>query len=423
MHYFWTIMRNRFLILVIILAAVSLIGLVSTQTLWLKKTIATSEKQFDDRADRMLDDVLEELKQYVDTATFIDEIPREKLKIFDVIDTNLLADLLQKYITYHRLDSDYSYGLVRSEDDFVLYHAQGFTKDMEAISFKTCLSCIWKKEYIHLSVFFPNKNKNLFGQIVVWVILSVLFLLIIAAAFSFIIFSIFRQKKISEIKNDFINNMTHEFKTPISTISLASEMLMKSTDNPSMEKVQKYSKIIFDENQRMQSQVELVLQTALIDRGQLRLNKELTDFHELLRSAVDSFFLESDEKDVNFTYKLTTSKLRIEIDRIHIRNVIGNIIDNAIKYSKSKPEITITTKNTDDGIEVDIADNGIGMTREAQKKVFDKFFRVSTGNVHNVKGFGLGLYYVKTIIEAHNGTVNVQSSLNNGSTFSVFLPY
>ena len=415
-------MRNRFLVFIIIVVAISLLGVVSTQTFWLKRTVAVSEKQFDDRVDRMMEDVLEELKQYVDTSEFIHQIPREELVIFDVIDTTLLAELLVKYITYHRLDDNYSYALVRTEDDFLIYSALGFIKQMESEAYKSCLSCIWKKEYIHLSVFFPNKNKSLFSQISIWIVLSVLFLFVITAAFTFIIFSIYRQKKISEIKNDFINNMTHEFKTPISTISLASEMLMKNSKNPSGENILKYSKIIFDENQRMQSQVELVLQTALIDRGQLRLNKELTDLHDLIHSAVDSFCLESCEKDAEFVYNLTASKFNLNIDRVHIRNVIENIIDNAIKYTSDKPKIRISTKNTDNGLQVAIADNGIGMQRDAQKKIFDKFFRVSTGNIHDVKGFGLGLYYVKTIIEAHSGKVDVESSLNNGSTFYVFLP-
>jgi two-component system phosphate regulon sensor histidine kinase PhoR len=197
---------------------------------------------------------------------------------------------------------------------------------------------------------------------------------------------------------------------------------MKSEKNFLKEKILKYSKIIFDENQRMKSQVELVLQTALIDKGQLRLKKELTDFHSLLQNAVDSFCLESCEKDAEFHYELTAENHNLLLDKMHIRNVIGNIIDNAIKYSETKPEIRIVTKNMDNGLQVSITDNGIGMSKEAQKKVFEKFFRVSTGNIHNVKGFGLGLYYVKTIVEAHHGRVYVQSSLNNGSTFYVFLP-
>jgi two-component system phosphate regulon sensor histidine kinase PhoR len=164
------------------------------------------------------------------------------------------------------------------------------------------------------------------------------------------------------------------------------------------------------------------LQTAQIDRGQLRLNREITDFHNLIRNAVESFCLESCENEAEFVYDLKANKSLISIDRIHIRNVLGNIIDNAIKYSKTKPKIKIATKDFDKGVQVAIADNGIGMSRDAQKKVFDKFFRVSTGNIHDVKGFGLGLYYVKTIIEAHHGKVDVQSSLNNGSTFYVFLP-
>lgn len=415
-------MKKQVLKGVIVIAALALVGIIVTQTFWLKKSVRISEEQYDDRADRMLGDVLSEVREFVDTSSAIHDIPKGDRGLFDVVDTSLLENLLEKYVRYHRLDSNYSYGLVRSGETEILYAARGFTMEMEAEAYKSCLSCIWKKQYTHLSVYFPDKNRMLYSQISGWIIMSVVFVILISIAFAYVVYGNIREKKISEIKNDFINNMTHEFKTPISTISLAAEMLIKGAKQALPERISKYSKIIYDENQRMQSQVELVLQAALIDRGQIKLKMEATDLHDLLRSAVDSFCLESCEKDAQFEYDLKANEPLISIDVVHIRNIIGNLIDNAIKYTTQQPVIRLATRNVNDGLELALTDNGIGMSREAQKKIFEKFYRVSTGNVHTVKGFGLGLYYVKTIIEAHHGKVSVQSSLNNGSTFTVFLP-
>jgi two-component system phosphate regulon sensor histidine kinase PhoR len=216
--------------------------------------------------------------------------------------------------------------------------------------------------------------------------------------------------------------MTHEFKTPISTISLASEILMNKKHKPTSENLNKYSRIIYDENQRMQAQVDLILQTAALDRGQLKLNKTEVDIHDLIRTAAEGFSVETYEKKIVFEYSLKAIMHTMIIDTIHMRNVISNIIDNAVKYSDGICRIRISTYNREDTLILSVEDNGIGMSRESQKKVFEKFYRVSTGNIHDVKGFGLGLYYVKTIVQAHNGTVKVDSSLNNGSTFYVFLP-
>ena len=415
-------MKYLFLKSVIVIVAVSLLGLILTQIFWLNRSVIISEKQYDDRVDRMLHDVLNELKSYVDTSASIQNTPPQELKLFDVVDTTLLNALLKKYIRYHRLDSKYIYALVRSKDDHIIYSYENFSVNNEQEAYKTCLSCIWKKEYIHLSIFFPDKRRNIYMEMFGWIFLSVIFLLAITTAFVFIIYSIFKQKKISDIKNDFINNMTHEFKTPLSTISLSSEILMKNKGQPSEKRVKKYSKIIYDENQRLQTQVELILQTAVIDRGQLKLKKEKIDIHDLIKSTVDGFSFEACENKIEFVYSLEAKHHEIKVDPIHIRNVISNIIDNAIKYSSGSCKIKIITSDKDQGILLAFEDQGIGMSRESQNKVFDKFYRVSTGNVHNVKGFGLGLYYVKTIVEAHNGKVILESSLNIGSTFYVYLP-
>lgn len=415
-------MRKHFLLLIIVLVAISLGGLIFTQIFWLNRSVSIAESHYDDRADRMLEDVVSELQQYADTSSVIKYTHIDELNFFDVIDTTLLDNLLRKYINYHMLDSSYYYALIRTYDNYILYHTKDFNITMEEESYKACLSCIWKKEYIHISVYFPTRTLSIYKQIFLWILLSVFFILIVISVFSFVIYSLIQQKKISEIRNDFINNMTHEFKTPISTISLASEMLMKDAARPSKERIRKYSRIIYEENKRMQSQVDLVLQTALIEREHIKLKKEESNIHEVIIAATESFSIDAAKTNVKFELELTASSPRISFDPTHIRNVLNNIIDNGIKYSGPKPFISITTRDTQDGILIQIRDNGRGISREAQHHIFEKFYRISTGDVHDVKGFGLGLYYVKTIVEAHKGSVYVRSILNKGSSFNVFLP-
>ncbi|MBN1950497.1 MAG: HAMP domain-containing histidine kinase [Bacteroidales bacterium] len=415
-------MRRTYLFLVTALLAVALTGLIATQVFWLRKSVSIAENQYDDRTDRMLHDVVGELRQYSDTASIIKTTPYQSLQLYDVIDTVLLNSLIRKYVLYHSLDKQYHYGLVSTAEGHIYFSSPGFGKDMEPESHKACLSCIWQKSYIHLSVFFPEKKFHILMQMISWIVLSAVFLLIIIGVFSFIIYSMIRQKKISEIRNDFINNMTHEFKTPISTISLASEILMKEEQKPNAERIRKYSNIIYDENKRMQSQVELVLETAQIERQEVKLKKEPHDIHEILRNTGKCFCVEQEGKNTVIQYELMASDPVILIDENHFRNVVSNLVDNGIKYSGPDPHITIETKDHNKGILIVFTDKGIGISREAQKRIFDKFYRVSTGNKHDVKGFGLGLFYVKTIIESHGGYVDIRSNLNKGSSFFVFLP-
>jgi len=262
-----------------------------------------------------------------------------------------------------------------------------------------------------------------FLELSLWLFLSVLFILIVIFIFAWIIRTIVLQKKLSEIKNDFVNNMTHEFKTPISTISLATEVLMNADPATSMERMKKYSNIIYDENQRMRVQVERVLQMAQLDKGEYQLNKAKLDVHAVLRATVDSLCLDHSEKKVKVDFILEATKSEIIADKLHVGNIFSNLVDNAVKYSIQDPHIQCKTSNSDTGIIIEFIDNGIGMSFEAQKHIFDRFYRVPTGNIHNVKGFGLGLYYVKTMVEAHGGSVSVKSEINRGSRFSVYFPF
>ena len=256
------------------------------------------------------------------------------------------------------------------------------------------------------------------------IIAAVLFTLVIISAFGLTVYTMIRQKKLNVIKNDFINNMTHEFKTPIATISLAVDALKnpKVISNP--EKLTYFSSIIKEENQRMNRQVETILKSALMDRQEIQLNKKPLHLHQIIEDVADNFVLRLQEKGGDMEIHLNADTDLIEGDEVHINNLVNNLLDNAVKYSKDNvaPHINLSTSSTPKRFILRIEDNGIGMTRETVKRIFEKFYRAHTGNIHNVKGFGLGLSYVKTVIEGHDGTIRPESTLGKGSVFTIELP-
>jgi two-component system phosphate regulon sensor histidine kinase PhoR len=256
------------------------------------------------------------------------------------------------------------------------------------------------------------------------VVIAILFTIIICAAFYLTIYTMLRQKKLSEIKNDFINNMTHEFKTPIATISLAVDAIRNEKVQKDVSKLSYFSEIIKEENQRMNRQVETILKSALMDRQEVQLNLKPLHVHTFIRDVADNFMLRLHEKQGSLEMDLNAPNDLIEGDEVHISNLINNLMDNAVKYSKENvpPKICITTSSNDKKFILRLEDNGIGMTRETVKRIFEKFYRAHTGNIHNVKGFGLGLSYVKTVVEAHQGSIKVDSTLGKGSCFTIELP-
>jgi two-component system phosphate regulon sensor histidine kinase PhoR len=233
---------------------------------------------------------------------------------------------------------------------------------------------------------------------------------------------VFRQKRLSEIRNDFVSNMTHELKTPISTISLASQMLADKSIPAGIKNMEQISKIISEECRRLGNQVEKVLQTAVFDKGKLRLRMNEVDMHEIISGVMENFSIQIKNRNGKIFTSLHAENFILQADQVHITNVLSNLLDNAIKYCNLSPEIRIGTENKGDFLLISVTDNGIGISKADQKRVFEKFYRVPTGNVHTVKGFGLGLSYVKMIMEEHHGYVEVESELYKGSTFKLYLP-
>lgn len=273
-----------------------------------------------------------------------------------------------------------------------------------------------------ISIDYPNELGAFVGENGPLMRTSLLLLLILILAFSYTVITINKQKKLSDLKNDFINNLTHEFKTPIFSISLASGLLRKSKEVNQSERLLKYTELIDNEGKRLKSQVDKILQMALIDSGNFKLEKSQLNIHELIEKVSKSFELIINEQKGDLTLDLQANDPTIFADETHLNNIIYNLLDNAVKYTEVQPKIVVSTKNSEMGIVLVIKDNGIGMSDHVQKFIFDKFYRAGSGDLHNVKGFGLGLSYVKSVIEAHKGKIKLNSKKNEGSEFNIYLP-
>ena len=273
-----------------------------------------------------------------------------------------------------------------------------------------------------LVVIVPHQNTIVLKEITWFIVGSVIFTLIIIAAFFLTLRTLLIQKKLGEIKSDFINNMTHEFKTPLATISLAVDALKNEKVVGDKEKTSYFTGIIKEENKRMNKQVETILQAALLDKQEVQLNLKKLSANELIKNAVNNISLPINERGGKLEINLDAAKDTVMADEVHFTNFVNNLLDNALKYSKEIPLIKLTTTNSGNLLRIKIEDNGIGMSKETISRIFEKFYRAHTGNVHDVKGFGLGLSYVKTMVEAHKGTIKAESTLGKGSCFTISFP-
>ncbi len=365
-----------------------------------------------------------------DRADLLKEVMKDfiytKRPIQQRVNRFLLDTLLKKELVSNGISLDYEFAVGGQTDTNLIFSTASLKpREWEEKSYKASL---FPNETLSaqnaLYVYFPDQQKYILSNMGVMFGGSGILIVVIMACFYMAVTTIVRQKKLSDIKNDFINNMTHEFKTPISTIALAAEMAQENsatvTQNGS--RLDRYLGIIREENRRLGTHVEKVLQMALLDKGHVKLKISDANIHDLIEKALNGQSVQIEQKEGEVELEFDANNEIVSADEVHISNILNNLIDNAIKYSPEKLYLAIRTKNENDGISVSISDHGIGMNREQQQRIFDTFYRVPTGNVHDVKGFGLGLSYVKKMVEAHEGTVEVESKPGEGSTFTVWLP-
>jgi len=342
--------------------------------------------------------------------------------ILQRIQPGYLDSLIRKELTDKGVNLDYSFGIQSSPK------AWTYTSSPEIKQQKAVFEAALFPNDIHpsknvLKIYFPDSGTFIWQTMGLSLAGSGLLLLVMIGCFYFAVLTILRQKKLALVKNDFINNMTHEFKTPITSISLATQLLQEELKPGKNESMLRYLGIIKEENTRLGQQVERVLQTAQMEREEITLKRKSVDVAALIQhvAEINGPLIDS----VNGVLSLDLGDLppHISLDEVHISNVLNNLVDNAVKYSPSNPKVEIHAHQQDQGILISVKDQGMGMPKEALSNIFDAFYRVPTGNVHNVKGFGLGLSYVKKIVEAHGGKVNVKSKLGEGSTFEIYLPY
>jgi signal transduction histidine kinase len=362
---------------------------------------------------------LEKMEKVIQKMAF--EFGSKEFTLKDRIDPLKLDSALRREFQNNGIDLNYGISLKTGTADSVVWERK--IDNAKSKQFQTQLfpdDIINKND--RLQVAFPDTFRYFISTM--WWMLSgsLLFTLIIIFAFAYTLQVIFKQKKISEIRNDFINNMTHEFKTPIATIRLAADALSNPAVASQSDKVNYYSDIIKEENERMNSHVESILNMALFDKNQFIPNPQVTDLHELLNQVIKSMQLQAGARGGTIATKFSAKNVYVSADLQFLPVVFMNLIDNAIKYSDRAPEVEVETFDSQNGIQVTVKDNGIGMDAGTLKQVFEKFYRVPTGNLHQVKGFGLGLSYARAIVVAHGGTISASSVPGSGSAFKVELP-
>jgi len=333
-----------------------------------------------------------------------------------------LDSLIRKELADKGVNLSYTFGIQTSPNKWV------YTSSPEIKVQKMAYSAALFPNDLHpsqdlLKIHFPDSSSYIWQTMGLSLAGSGLLLLVMIGCFYFAVLTILRQKKLALVKNDFINNMTHEFKTPITSISLATQLLQEEMKPGKNESMMRYLGIIKDENTRLGQQVERVLQTAQMEKEEISLKWKKVDIGALIQQVAEINGPLAESVNGSIKLQLTNLPSTMEMDEVHISNVLNNLIDNAVKYSPANPRVEIIANAQEQGISIQVKDQGLGMPKEALHSIFDAFYRVPTGNVHNVKGFGLGLSYVKKIVEAHGGKVHVKSKLGEGSTFEIYLPY
>lgn len=431
---------------IVILISLSLCGLIILQVSWFKNLLEVTRNQFDDNLVDVGKSVSMDLSKSVN-ATQVLRLPRRGGLTFSsefhlhVIKPPTVQEKFTPQEVHNRIRSamdrqnlkhmDFEFAVTDMNDDYEMLSKNFGNELYDTVNNRRLYAPILPNDnpdveeipsLEHLIIVVPDFNKQIWASLR-WVMFgAIVFMVVIIAAFYVTVKSLLNQKKLSEIKSDFINNMTHEFKTPLATISLAVDALRNEKVQSDKEKAKYFSNIIKEENIRMNKHVETILQAALMEKQELQLNLVPLQVHEVIQNVLENYQLQLKEKEADVQLLLNAKNDMISADEVHFTNLVSNLIDNAIKYSNDKLRITISTHSTKNHVIVRVADNGIGMSKESVKRIFEKFYRAHTGNLHNVKGFGLGMSYVKTVIDAHKGKIKVESTPGKGTSFTVEMP-
>jgi two-component system, OmpR family, phosphate regulon sensor histidine kinase PhoR len=439
-------MRRRTLGTLVLLATLSLVAIVVVQIIWLDRAQryqreqvtlqeqqrTRSEKEFSDRVTIALSTVTDRILSITkDPSDLFDAVKQERPNYFavtinDTIHPYLLEALLKQEFKRRAIEDDFEYGIYDCFTDSIVYGNYVSLKDSVLADTATHSPLLkLNKDGHYFGVNFPRRSAAMWapeqGKAINWVYPAIVSL-IVFVFFVYSIWVIMRQKRLEEMKNDFIGNMTHELKTPISTIGLSSEVLCDPTIVREPDRLMSYARIIRTENERLRTQVERVLQLSRMDREDLRAKQEPVEMHALACSVADSFRLQTDERNGTMDLHWPIGNVVVTGDRTHLMHALSNLVDNALKYSKHPVHVIITGSVQGGLLRIAVRDHGIGIAKDDLKHIFERFFRAHTGNVHDVKGFGLGLHYAQQVALAHDGRITVESTPGQGSTFTLELP-
>ena len=445
---------------VIILATFSVLGIILIQFFFLKNTVDLNEKKFHESTTQALNAVARRLVAYndklhdgqpkSDLPNAVDQISNNYyvVNVNEDIHPDLLEHFLVDEFKNHNLEVDFEYAIYDCENEKMVY-GKYLAENEDSLSSTTIMTkqsdgcgtedAMFEQHYktqfpkkecglptcekytYYFGVSFPNRSKYYSNQIHGWYVVNG-FLLIVILFFGYTLFVIFKQRRLSEIQKNFINNLTHEFKTPIASIDLSAKVIAdpKIIEHP--KRLKEYSTIIGEQTQRLSAQVDKVLQMASIEKQQLQLDAQKIELNDFIRKSIDDFKTSQNGNKYAIHFKSSVNEWRIKVDSLHFSNVIFNILDNAIKYCDDTPEVLVSLIQTKKELQLKFADNGIGIPKEFRKKIFGRFFRIPTGDIHNVKGFGLGLDYVRKIIERHHWKIEVSDNSPKGSIFTITIP-
>ena len=404
----------------------AIMGIIAMQTYWVTSTWNINEEEFDQKVHLVLLNVAKKLVKLKGSTLPLDIVKRQSSNYYIVnleieIDANELEYYLHSQFQEIGMNANYEYGIHDCSSNEMVYGKYiKFSEEKKDVKLGELPK--YEEFTYYFGVKFPDRSGFLLDKIQLAVFLSVI-LFVTVLFFLYSMYVILRQRRLSEMQKDFINNMTHEFKTPISTIKISSDVFLKNPTIQKDKRLMRYAQIIKEQNQRLNNQVEKVLQLAKIEQNSFELNKEYINLHQLLLSVLESARVNSDFSNDNIKENFNAFNTTVFADKLHLSNILHSLLDNAIKYCKEKPIISITTNDLNRGrqVELIIEDQGIGINKEYLPKIFKKFYRVPTGNIHNVKGFGLGLYYVKSVCDAHDWKINIDSEEGEGTTIKIIL--